>query len=204
MRIWTIMAAAVALLGINSGEALARLAKPATAAPGQPSARQMVLSRRYIELMQTDQLEVMIRSAIETGVNMEPGVADMPAEDRAFVLDLATELTTDLMPQMFDRMAPVYARTFTEEELLALIAFYGSDIGRSILTKTYASMPEANAAMMEVMPQLFEKMAARLCARYGCNTAEVLAEMGVGGASSPAPRANSRGGPARTVRLLTG
>ena len=189
MRIWTVTAAALALFVTHAGEAAALQAKPAVPAAGEPSARQMALSRRYIELMQTDQLSVVIRSSIEMGMNLEPGAGEIPAEDRAFLVDLATELTSDLLPQMFDRMAPVYARTFSEEELTALIAFYDSEMGRSILDKTYASMPEANAAMMEVMPQLFEKMAARICARYGCDTADALAAMGAGGVSAPAPRA---------------
>ncbi|MFN3931746.1 MAG: DUF2059 domain-containing protein [Brevundimonas sp.] len=188
MRIWTVTAAALVLFAAGTGEAHAAQAKPQSpAAVGQPSARQLSLSRRYIELMQSDQLSVMIRSAIEMTAGSEFDAAELPTEDREFMLDLVTELTTDMMPQMFDRMVPVYARTFSEEELLALIAFYDSDLGRSILQKTYASMPEANAAMMEVMPQMFEKMAARMCVRYGCDTAEVLGEMGVGG-DTTAPR----------------
>lgn len=188
MRIWTVTVACVALFASGTDKAHAAQDKPQSPpAAGQPSARQLALSRRYIELMQTDQLAVMIRSGIEMVANADPDAADMPSEDREFLLDLATELTTDLMPQMFDRMAPVFARTFSEDELLALIAFYDSDMGRSIMAKTYTSMPEASAAMMEVMPQLYEKMAARMCARYGCDAAEVLAEMGVGGHTA-APR----------------
>ncbi|MBU1385206.1 MAG: DUF2059 domain-containing protein [Alphaproteobacteria bacterium] len=183
MRIWTVTAAALALFVAGTGEEAhavqAKSQSPAVA--GEPSARQLSLSRRYIELMQSDQLSVMIRSAIETAASLDVDAAELATEDREFMLDLATELTTDMMPQMLDRMVPVYARVFSEDELLALIAFYDSDLGRSILEKTYSSMPEANAAMMEVMPQLFEKMAARMCVRYGCDTAEILGEMGIGG-----------------------
>lgn len=188
MRIRTVTMAALALLASGAGPVHASQAKSAAPAAGEPSARQLSLSRRYIELIQTDQLSVMIRSGIEMAANADLAASELPSEDRAFILDLATELTTDMMPQMFDRMAPVYARIFSEDELLALIAFYDSDMGRSIMQKTYSSMPEANAAMMELMPQLFEKMAARMCARYGCDTAEALAGMGVGGATV-APRA---------------
>ena len=182
MRIWTVTAAALALFVAGTGEAHAVQAKSQSpAVASEPSARQLSLSRRYIELMQSDQLSVMIRSAIETAASLDVDAAELATEDREFMLDLATELTTDMMPQMLDRMVPVYARVFSEDELLALIAFYDSDLGRSILEKTYSSMPEANAAMMEVMPQLFEKMAARMCVRYGCDTAEILGEMGIGG-----------------------
>ena len=38
----------------------------------------------------------------------------------------------DLVPQMITEMVPVYAGTFTEEELAALVAFYDTPMGRSI------------------------------------------------------------------------
>lgn len=144
---------------------------------GQPSARQMELSRRYVQIVQSDQLEGTIRQMIAGEANNDASLRDMPSEDRQFMIDLATELTTDLLPQMMDRLVPVYAATFSEEELSALVEFYDTPLGRSIAEKTITSMPEQNAAMMSVMPQLFEKMAVRMCARYGCDPAEVRAAM---------------------------
>lgn len=181
MRIWTAAVMAMALSGLAASDVAAQT-KPqnAPAAAGQPSARQLALSRRYVELMQTDQLDIVIRSAVESSASLDPNTANIPPEDREFMIDLAAELTSDLMPQMFDRLVPVYARTFSEEELQALVAFYDSDMGRSILSKTYSSMPEANEAMMALMPQLFEKMATRICVRYQCDPRELLGAMGMG------------------------
>lgn len=150
-----------------------------TPQPGvdQPSARQMHLSRRYVELTQSDQMEEAIRTIIVGEANADPSMREIPAEDRAFMVDLATELTIDLMPQMLDRLVPVYARIFSEEELSALVTFFETDLGRSIAGKSISSAPEANAAMMSVMPQLFDKMATRVCARFGCDAAEMRAMM---------------------------
>ena len=183
MRFWIVLFSGLML---TSG-AMAQ-AKP-TPQPGvdQPSARQMHLSRRYIELTQSDQMEQAVRSLIVGEANADPTMREIPAEDRAFMVDLATELTIDLMPQMMDRLVPVYARTFTEEELTALVAFFDSDLGRSIAEKSIASTPEANAAMMSVMPQLFEKMAARICARFGCDPAEMRAMMEGEANGAPVP-----------------
>lgn len=149
---------------------------------GAPSARQLALSRRYVELMQSDQLAQMIRVMID----QQSGemVEGLESEDRTFLIDLTTELTTEMMPRMLDQLVPVYARTFTEPELQALVEFYDSETGRSIIDKTYSSMPEANAAMMTVLPQMMDKMAARICARYGCEPGEVEAIMG-GASAAP-------------------
>jgi hypothetical protein len=149
---------------------------------GAPSARQMALSRRYVELMQSDQLAQTVRLMI--GQQAGDLTDGMESEDREFMVELTTELTTEMMPQMLEQLVPVYARTFTETELQALVAFYDSETGRSIIDKTYTSMPEANQAMMSVLPQLMDKMAARICARYGCEPGEVESIMG-GASAAP-------------------
>jgi hypothetical protein len=173
MRFWIVLLSATALA---SGAMAQAKVTPQTGVD-QPSARQMHLSRRYIELTQSDQMEEAVRAMIVGEANTDPSMREIPAEDRAFMVDLATELTIDLMPQMMDRLVPVYARTFSETELTALVAFFDSELGRSIAEKSIASAPEANAAMMSVMPQLFEKMATRVCARFGCDAAEMRAMM---------------------------
>ncbi len=142
-------------------------------APVEPSARQLELTRRYIELSMTDQFEESLRGMIVAMARADPATMDMPAEDREFIIDLTAELTADMIPQMMDRMVPVYARTFTEAELEALIAFFDSEMGREILAKTVAVMPEATEAAMGVMPQIFDKMASRLCQHYGCTPGEL-------------------------------
>ncbi|HYC96320.1 DUF2059 domain-containing protein [Brevundimonas sp.] len=175
MRFWMIV---VAGLTLASGAAAQSKPPqpPAAAVEGQPSARQLELTRRYVDLMMSDQFETMIRQMIDMEASMDPEARGMPEEDRRFMTDLASELVTDMIPQMLDEMVPVYARTFSEAELEALIAFYDSEMGRSIINKTYASMPDATAAAMTVMPQMLEKMASRMCQHYGC-TADELRNM---------------------------
>ncbi|NBB51556.1 DUF2059 domain-containing protein [Rhizobium sp. CRIBSB] len=147
--------------------------KPAAVAEADtPSARQLALSRRYIELMQGEQIEDLVATMIQSSAMSDPNMRDMPQEDRDFLLELTTELTTELMPQMFEQLVPVYARAFTEAELEALIAFYDTELGRSIVAKTMETMPEANEAMMAVVPGMLEKMFSRLCAHYGCTEEE--------------------------------
>lgn len=148
-------------------------ANEAPQAASEPSARQLALTRRYIELTMSDQFEDALREMIADQAAMDPAAQDLPDEDRRFVADLTAELTTDMIPQMLDQMVPVYARTFSEAELEALIAFYDTEMGRSILAKTMESMPEASRAAMTVVPQMLEKMAARICQHYGCTPGEL-------------------------------
>lgn len=153
--------------------ASARASEAPQAAAAGPSARQLELTRRYIELSMTDQFEESLHALIVAMASADPTTMDLPAEEREFIIDLTAELTADMVPQMMDRMVPVYARTFTEAELEALIAFFDTEMGREILAKTVAVMPEATEAAMGVMPQILDKMASRICQRYGCTPGEL-------------------------------
>lgn len=187
------LAAAMTGAGLAATPVGASVSQQAATAP---SARQLALTRRYIDLMMSDQFEDVIRVMIgdETGRD-----STLPEEDRRFLVDLTTELATDLIPQMINEMIPVYAAAFTEAELEALIAFYDTEMGRSIAAKNVQVMPEANRAVMSVMPQLLDKMAARMCQHYGCAPGELETlrrEMraGAGLASSPAPAPSAKPG----------
>ena len=182
-RLFAAVVAACALLGA-----------PALAmAQDAPSARQLELTRRYVQLMQGDQMEDMLRQMMATDPTND--MSDLPAADREFLMDLTAEIVADLMPKMMEAMVPAYAATFTEAELEALIAFYDTEIGHSIIDKTYLVMPEINTAVASVIPEMFQKMAARVCARYGCDPREALAEMYAG--AGIAPPSGTAAAPAR-------
>ena len=172
IRILTIVFAGLLLTTSPSFAQSKETARAPQAQAGAPSARQLSLSRRYIELIQGEQMEEMVAEMIRSSAMTDANLRDMPQEDRDFLIELTTELTNDLMPAMFDQLVPVYARAFTEQELEALVAFFDTDVGRSISAKLIETMPEANTAMMTVIPPMMEKMFARLCAHYGCTEEE--------------------------------
>lgn len=148
---------------------------PAAAQPaGQAGAspRQLLLARQYLDLLMTDQFESVVLQMLGADFRNDSAMQALPDEDRRFIASLSAELITDMVPQMITEMVPVYAATFTEEELHALVAFYSAPLGRSIARKSVEAMPETNRAMMAVMPQVLEKMATRMCQHYGCTPAE--------------------------------
>lgn len=167
---------AVALATATLSPAVAMAQQSQRAAPAAPTARQLELTRQYIGLMMTDQFESAIREMITDEAASEASFQDLPDADRRFIVDLTAELTAQMVPQMIDEMVPVYAAAFSEEELEALVAFYGSEMGRSIARKNVEVMPEANRAVMSVVPLIINKMAARMCQHYGC-TPEELEEL---------------------------
>jgi uncharacterized protein len=137
-----------------------------------PTARRTELARRYLDLMMTDQFGSVIREMLGDEFDNDSEMQGVPDADRRFILNLTAELTTELVPLMITEMIPIYAATFSEEELGALVVFYDTPLGRSIATKSVEVMPEANRAIMAVVPQMLEKMATRMCQHYGCTPAE--------------------------------
>lgn len=185
---------AAAVIGLAALGGSVRAEEPAQATA--PSPRQLALTRQYIDLMMSDQFETAIREMVG-----DEAAADnsLPDEDRRFLVDLTTELVSDMLPQMIEEMVPVYAAAFTEPELEALVAFYDSEMGRSIAAKNVLVMPEANRAVMSVVPQMLDKMAARMCQYYGCGPGELeelrrAMQAGASGVAAPAPAPSRKSG----------
>lgn len=186
---------------LTTALAVAALPVAATAAPpaqqvtAPPSPRRAELARQYLDLMMTDQFEDVIHEMLGDEFSNDSEMRGLPDEHRNFILGLAAELTTDLVPQMITEMVPVYAITFTEEELAVLVEFYETPLGRSIAVKSVTVMPEANRAVMSVVPQLLEKMTTRMCRHYGCTPEEeeeMRQGMREGAGLEPAPTSRSK------------
>ncbi|MBB4083554.1 DUF2059 domain-containing protein [Brevundimonas lenta] len=171
MRLMIVCAAALLATAAIPATASAAVEPPQAATA--PSTRQLDLSRRYISLMMSDQFESVIHEMLGDEFDNDSSARNLPEEDRRMIIDLTAELTTDMVPQMIEAMVPAYAAAFTEEELVALIAFYETPLGRSIAEKTITVMPEANRAIMSVIPQMLDKLATRMCQRYRCTPAQL-------------------------------
>jgi hypothetical protein len=104
---------------------------------------------------------------------MMPDEAEgMPQADFVELRAAAGEVTAELMPHIYDAVAPIYADIFTAEELRAMLAFYDSEIGRSIMRKTIEATPALEEAMQAALPALTDDLVEALCARLECTPAE--------------------------------
>ena len=131
------------------------------------------LARRFIAVMQTDQLGAMIG---QMTTSMAPTKDGMSQEESDAMRRAIQRAAGEMMPRMFDAMAPIYADIFTLEELTGLLEFYESDIGRSMMRKSYAAAPRLTEAMTAMMPQLMRDMGNTMCKELSC-TAQQRAQM---------------------------
>ena len=175
-RLVTSLAMALSvMLASAAAPAMAQVQDPDIAqVTGPDAAERLALSRRFIAAMQTEQMGEMIGQMTTT---LSPQMTkDMGIEDRAAFNRAIMAATSGMMESMFDAMAPIYADIFTMAELQGLVDFYESDIGQSLMTKSYEAAPRMAAAMAEMMPVLMRDMASTMCVELEC-TAEQLREI---------------------------
>lgn len=143
------------------------------AAAQAPDAKREALARRYIKAANIEKtMDAMLASLLPVmAQDQERRHPGLTAEDRKMLEDILRETSREfMMPRMIDKFVPIYARTFTTEELEALVAFYEAPLGRSITDKAATLAPASAQVMREVLPEMQEEMARRLCARIQCET----------------------------------
>ena len=149
--------------------ALAVLVAPLAASARDEASERLDLAYRFVALMQ---VEDMAKAMEESFMGLFPTTAAMDPEDARAVQETMSEMMQEYMPALFKAMAPVYAETFTLEELRALVAFYESDVGRSMVRKSYEAAPRIAVVAQTVLPPVLERAMDRLCDRLECSDQE--------------------------------
>lgn len=155
---------AALLLSAGSGFAQTPTASPKAAATA-PSARAMDLSKRYFKAMRLDE---SLGKALD---NLDPALLGGEDNDpeQAEAMRAATKQALDAaMPQYIEKMTPLLASAYSEEELAALVAFYESPVGQSVVAKSRDVGGISSQAMKDLLPGIMDDAMDRYCAQMGC------------------------------------
>ncbi len=129
---------------------------PAATAVAAPEAKQAEV-RRLLVLTGADRLAVQSLDTMISG--FRAAMPEVPAEVWA---ELRTELRTE---DLLDKMAALYTRRFTAEEIAALVAFYESPLGRRLVEEQPAIYAEATRVGQEWGVEAAERAIETLRAR---------------------------------------
>lgn len=142
----------------------------AVAAPAlDADAARLALARRFVSAMQGEQMGASLgRMTVE----MMPRNENLTDEQNAAIRRAMEESMADLLPRMFDAMAPVYADIFTMEELTALVDFYESDVGRSLMAKSLEAAPRISEIAEAMIPGFVHGMMDNVCKAMECTAAQ--------------------------------
>lgn len=157
-----LLGCALALTAVNSPAMAAETSTP-------PTARQLELAHRFIEVIHID------KTYADTMRSMGPTIlASMPNGDgsdpalRQKVLEVVNEAASDLMGTLIQKMEPIMAEIYTEEELTDIVAFYESKSGRAMIEKQPLMAAKLAPLMKDIMPQFQTNLRAKVCAKVDC------------------------------------
>lgn len=146
---------------------LVAAAGPVWAQTAPDAERQAQLDRadRYLELAQGSNVNKLLQRQF----NDFYGDGSMPPEQQAWLTENMTTLYRDVLDLALADVRDDVADSFTAPELDALIAFYDTPLGRSIINKE----AEIAIAIQEaMMPHLMMRMATvgeKFCQRFDCS-----------------------------------
>lgn len=158
MRLIAVVAAGLALFSANAASAQDT---------PEPSPRARELAQRYVELsdlrgMMLAQMQGATGLQDDMIVGMEalgvPVKGDLATEMPAFVPESSMEGMEPMIVFIEDILVQAIAETYPEGELEAMVAFYETDIGRSILSRQAALENRMTGLMFQRMPEMFEAM----------------------------------------------
>lgn len=139
-------------------------AAPPTLAQEAPSAAQLALAERYLELSQSTAMNETIAREMEQSL----GKAELSAEQRDWLTRNMTSTLVDIIESSFAELADDVALLFTEEELRAAIAFHETPVGRSFNDKSMELGIRIEQTMGPRVIQGLTALAEKYCARFDC------------------------------------
>lgn len=160
-----------ALLSFASPAAAQTDGPAPSATTAKDAALKLQLANRFISLIQGDQMGEMM-SQMMSGV-MEDELEGMSGPQASDYRAAMSAMMGQMMPRLLDAIAPVYAEIFTAEELRGLVAFYESDLGRSLIAKSYEAGPRMSEAIQAAMPAILSDMAVVVCDQLKCSAEEL-------------------------------
>ena len=149
--------------------AAAALAASAIAAPAlaqdPDAARRLQLAEQYVELSLGENIAALVGQIVEEDLAASP---DMSDRERAWMRANMPPMILEAIDRMAKDMAPIYAETFTIEELEALVAFYSTPLGQAVAIKEFELGSRIDELLGGAMIEFFQTFEAKYCAEFDC------------------------------------
>lgn len=170
MRKLLICLASVSLLAVMPAAAMAQTAATPTVEEAL-SARKVALIKRYFKAIEMDKLiGSMMQSMMPALAEQQRASSGLTSEQSKIVTDAVVETMAEITPIYIDKLSVIYADAFTEDELTQMVAFYEGPVGQSITKKTPGLIPKSTQVMMELVPEIQNRMQTKMCKKIDCKT----------------------------------
>ncbi len=151
---------------LSPAASLAAAAPAPAASPAKPSAHATDLARRYIKAMRMEEGMTAVFNQFDPFQGLDED--EVESLDRGAMREAMLESINEILPQWTEALIPYVAAAFTEGELEAMVAFYESPVGQSVVTKSQTLAKPSMEIMQTLTPGLATDMLARYCAKATC------------------------------------
>jgi hypothetical protein len=126
-----------------------------------------MIAAMHVEDSMTPMLETMVQAQVAQSVAQNPKLTDQQKAQLTSVLNevVSETLRDGLMTDLMEKFVPAYAAVYSEEELLAVVEFYESPVGQSVMRKMPLLGPAAARIASEEMPRIQAEMLKRFEAK---------------------------------------
>ena len=132
----------------------------------QVSAKQVALAHRYFLAAHMDRtMDGTLKTMIPAMLANIPETATITAEKKQVLGEVVTEVTSGMMSKILARMEPIMAEIYSETELEAMVTFYESPIGQSMIDKSPALAAKMAPMMQSIMSEMQTDLKVKLCER---------------------------------------
>lgn len=129
-------------------------------AMAETTQKRLDLARRYIVALDMKKSVMPMMDGLTDAMleqklsELELPEAKKPAVAKALKAAIADTMDEVMIGKMATALQPALAETFTDEELQAMVDFYESPVGRSIIAKMPAFGQVSGGAMAKLMPEM--------------------------------------------------
>ena len=146
----------------------------ATAADAAPTDKQLALAKRYVEASHmVDNVQTMMKQL--RPMLMSQAEAQLDASEKKVLGDAFDAAYGHFLKSYLDKVTPILAETYSEDELTQIVAFYESPTGQSMLAKSPELQKKLVPVAMDLVPDLQADMKKEVCAHVSGGKAEKTA-----------------------------
>lgn len=158
-------------MAVVAGLALAVGAGARAGTTEAPDPTKLALAKRYYGAMHMERtMDGMMRSMVPViSQSIAKANPNLTEQERTAVAEAATESAAAASTRIVDRITPIIAETFTEQELRDLVNFYEGPTGQAIVDKMPTVMAKFAPQMKELVPEMEADSRQRICARIDCS-----------------------------------
>ncbi|TPW02124.1 MAG: hypothetical protein FD125_2225 [bacterium] len=144
------------------------LAVPVSAQEAPADSRRLALAQQYLDVTQGENL----RKSISAYFDETFAKSELPEDQRDWLTQNMSVAFEQAMQATFADLTDDVAEIYSEEELVAMIAFFDSPMGRAITEKSFEFGIRLETVMTPHLTAAFTQLGEKFCARFECGADE--------------------------------